>query len=145
MKMCHRFWFLFWVFILSLIATGVYLLYFEPPFLSYRSLPFKIEGPVKPGKPIKMTVTRCNSSDRPQGYEVSRWFKCAGDDKPPVVLLGVKVPPIPPGCAVAISEVNITPEGTKPGWCRVGGFGVVSGTLRTIEVPWVSEWFEVIQ
>ena len=144
MKMCYRFWFLFWVFILSMIATGVYLVYFEPPFLSYKGLPFKVEGQTRAGESVKLRVTRCNSHDKPREYEVTHWLKCAGDDQLLVVLPSGKVPPIQPGCTNNISAFNVIPSGTKPGWCRVGGFGVVKETIRTVEVPWVSEWFEVI-
>ena len=145
MKMCHKFWSLFWLLIALAVATLVYLMYFEPPFLSYQGLPFKVEGPARAGESVKLIVTRCNSSDKPREYEVTHWLKCAGGDQLLVVLPSGKVPPIKPGCEPARSAFNVVPEGTKLGWCRVGGFGVVKGTLRTVGVPWVSEWFEVIQ
>ena len=144
MKMHRTFRTLFWVFIFWLSVTLIYLRYFQPAFLSYPELPLKVEGPVRPGEVVKLIVVRCNNSDRAQSYEVSRWFKCAGGSRLPVVLPAGRVPPIEPGCAPARSELNVAPIDTKPGWCKVGGFGIVKGTLRTIEVPWESEWFEVI-
>ena len=139
------FWSMFWVFIAGTTATVVYLRYFQPSFLSYYGRPFKVEGPARPGESVKMIVTRCNSDNKPREYEVTHWLKCEGDDQLLVVLPSGKVPPIPPGCTTARSAFNVVPSGTKPGWCRVGGFGVVKETMRTIEVPWVSEVFEVIQ
>ena len=144
MKIHHTLRTVFWVFAFWLLAILAYLRFFQPAFLSYSDLPLKVEGPARPGEAVKLIVVRCNSSDRPQSYEVSRWFKCVGNDQLPAVLPAGKVPPIEPGCNPMRSDLNVVPIGTKPGWCQVGGFGIVKGTLRTIEVPWYSEWFEVL-
>ena len=144
MKMCRTFWAMFWLFIAGVTATVVYLLYFEPPFLRYKGLPFTVEGPARIGESVKLIVTRCNDSDKPQDYELSHWLERVGSADSPTVLPTTPVPPIKPGCQTGKSAANVIPAGTPPGWYRVGGAGKAKGVLRTVAVEWYSEPFEVI-
>ena len=145
MRKCHVFWGMFWLLIASSVATAVYLRYFEPPFLSYQGLPFKVEGPARVGESVKLIVTRCNSDTKPRDYELSHWLQNLGTNEPQVVLPAGPVPPIKPGCQTGKSAMNVIPAGTPPGWYRIGGVGKVEGTLRTVAVEWYSEPFEVVQ
>ena len=147
MKTRCTFWSMFWVFVASAVATLVYLLYFEPPFLSYKGLPFQVEGPARPGESVKLIVTRCNSSDKPRDYELSHWLQninTINTKETPTPLPAGKVPVIKPGCWTSRSAMNVVPAGTPPGIYRVGGAGQAEGTLRTVPVEWYSEWFEVL-
>ena len=144
MRLCRVFWTMFWVFVVSLSATLVYLRYFKPPFLSYPGLPFQVEGPARVGESVRLIVTRCNSDDKPRDYELSHWMQSIDTDDPPVVLPSGRVPSIKPGCQTGRSAMNVIPAGTRPGRYRIGGTGLVAGTLRTFEVEWYSETFEVL-
>ena len=144
MRMCRLFGVMFWVFAASLTATLVYLRYFEPPFLSYKGMPFQVEGPARPGESVKLIVTRCNSDSKPRDYELSHWLHNIDTGDEPVPLPAGKVPTIKPGCWTGRSAMNVIPVGTPPGRYRVGGAGMAEGTLRTIPVEWYSETFEVL-
>ena len=133
-----------WAFFVSSSATIIYLRFFEPPFLSYEGLPFKVAGPARPGESVKMTVTRCNSGERTRTYELAHWLRRLDANDPIVVLPPGKVSPIPPGCQTVVSAANVVPAGTVPGAYRVGGAGITKGAMRTVEVEWYSEPFEVI-
>ena len=144
MRMFRVFWTMFWVFVFSLSATLVYLLYFEPPFLSYQGLPFQVEGPARPGESVRLIVTRCNSSDKTRDYELSHWLQNIDTNEPQIPLPAGKVAPIKPGCQRGRSAMNVIPAGTPPGRYRIGGTGDAEGTLRTVPVEWYSETFEVL-
>ena len=94
MRMFRVFWTMFWVFVVSLSATLVYLLYFEPPFLSYQGLPFQVEGPARPGESVKLIVTRCNSSDKTRDYELSHWLQNIDTNEPQIPLPAVSRLPV---------------------------------------------------
>ena len=132
------------LFLLALAAMFAYLRWFEPPFLSYQGLPFKVSGPARPGESVQLVVTRCNSSSSPQDYELSHWLKNIDTGDPPVVLPAGLVPTIKPGCETGRSAMNVIPAGTPPGHYKIGGAGVAKGTLRTVNVDWYSEPFEVV-
>ena len=144
MRLCRVFWSMFWVFVVSLSVTLTYLWFFEPPFLSYQGLPFQVEGPARPGESVRLIVTRCNRSSKPRDYNLSHWLQNIDTDDSPVALPAGPVPPMRPGCKTGRSAMNVIPAGTAPGRYRIGGTGLVAGTLRTFEVEWYSETFEVL-
>ena len=144
MKLCRLFWTMFWVFVISLAATLVYLRYFKPPFLSYPGLPFQVEGPARAGESVRLIVTRCNSDNVPRDYELSHWLQNIDTNDLRVSLPSGRVPSIKPGCHIGRSAMNVIPVGTPPGRYRVGGTGLIEGMLHTFEIEWYSETFEVL-
>ena len=120
--------------------TGIYLMYFEQPFLSYGNLPFPVLTPkVKPGEAVSILVIRCNSDNRTRSYLLSHTL-VGGQLK---IILPANSVSLDPGCRKEVSAVNVIPIGTSPGVYRVEGFAEVQGTIRASSIHWESESFEV--
>lgn len=128
------------------VSLLIYFLYFEEPWLSYGNIPFPIlKTPVHFGEVAPMTVVRCNSSDRPHTYTLSYSIENLDTGHftavPPVIVMAE------PGCHAATSLANVLPESSPevpPGHYRTVGLSEVNGTLKTFEVEWYSQPFEVI-
>ena len=144
MTLCRKFVILLWL--VAALSSGLftYLRFFETAALVYLGLPFKVAGPARQGESVKLTVNRCNTSDKPLSYELSHYLK-NNETGLVTVLPSGRVPPIPTGCTTASSAANVIPPGTPPGkHYIVGGEGEVKGSIRTVYVHWESEEFEVL-
>lgn len=134
-----------WMFVALSSGMFTYLRFFEPAALVYRGLPFKVYGPARPGESVKMTVNRCNSSSKPLSYELSHYL-INNETKKVTLLPPGRISAFAAGCSTVVSAANVIPMGTPPGkHYMVGGAALVSGTMRTSEVEWYSEEFEVLQ
>jgi hypothetical protein len=136
-------WLLDKVLLLAVAAVCFYVVMDEPPFLSYRNLPFAVLTPlVKPGEPVKLNVVRCNSDSKTRVYGLSH--RLLSVDGGTSVILPAGTVSIEPGCSDEISAINVIPPGTAPGLYIVEGYAEVQATLRSVSVRWVSQPFRVI-
>ena len=139
------------VLIVSTAAFAVALLWYgflEPPYLSYKGLPFEPISPeVHAGEALLLRVTRCNDSDRTETYLITR--KLIRIDAPkdaatePILLPGGAVE-IEPGCHEEISGANVVPRNTPLGLYVVRGQAAVPGRWRGTYVQWASAPFRVV-
>lgn len=124
------------------VAALTYLMFFEPPFLSYPGLPFKVAAPARPGESVQLQVTRCNSDKSKRTYQLSHTLVSVDTGRYWVLPAGIVS--IKPGCASGVSAANVVPIGTPPGVYVVEGYAEVQGTIRTFDVHWYSEPFRVM-
>lgn len=132
-----------------ILLTGVVIWYgwFEPPYLSYRGLPFQAVGDAQAGTAVELHVTRCSNATDEQVYLISRRLiridTPPRDDTPPVILATAPVS-IDPGCHDEISAANLIPLSTRPGRYYLRGQAKVDGHWRNVYVPWQSGPFNVL-
>ena len=132
-------WFAFAVFVLTLIWAG----FVDQPYLSYSNLPFPVLTPkVRVGDPVMMTVIRCNSDKVDRVYILGRTLVPV--NKGPAYVMPAGATAISPGCHTSISAINVIPAGVEPGMYYIEGRAEVSGELRSFNLGWRSQPFEVI-
>jgi hypothetical protein len=130
--------------VLSLAMMVAWFGFLEPPFLSYRNLPFPVQDPrVRAGTPVLLQVIRCNGDTKTRTYLISHRLIRVDVMEPPTILPAGPVS-LEPGCTREVSAANTIPTGTAPGLYVVEGFAEVSGTWRTHSIRWYSEPFQVI-
>lgn len=123
--------------------------YREKSWLSYKDEPFRAvsNGPFKPGQVVLFRVTRCNSDSVNHIYKIAHiWERIDGMT---VVQPSADVSATV-GCTTSISPFNVLPNEIAPGipfppgtW-RASGVSLVIGLRKTHEVPWSSDWINVI-
>jgi len=131
--------------LLVAILAGSYLYsaVFEEPYLSYKEMPFAVQGLTYAGGPAVSHVIRCNSSGSTKSYTTTRGFQKMGSNQLPTILPSIDLT-VEPGCEPAISRINIVPDNALPGWYRFVGVASVHGLLVWHEVPWSTNFFEVV-
>ena len=128
----------------SVSLTAIYFWFFEPPYLSYRDLPFKTQSEsVRVGEVMPLRVFRCSSASKTRVYGIAHKLVPLSPGLE-VVVMESRFSSIEPGCAATISMINRIPPETKPGRYYIDGVAEVSGTVATFIVPWESVPFEVI-
>jgi hypothetical protein len=116
----------------------------EQPYLRYQNVPFPvITRTVRAGEPVRLMVARCNDDSVRHGYLVTHMLRNL--DTGGFVLLPDVWVEIAPGCATAISQLNIVPPGTPPGTYEASGRALVDGRFANHQVMWRSEPFEVVK
>lgn len=122
--------------------------FLEPPFLSYRGLPFEpTVQEVHAGEIIPLRVTRCSSLSEDGDYLISRriWRLDPGPNDPlSYVLPSGGLVDISPGCLTEISLANPVPRELPPGTYFIRGRSRVDGLWRTSRVNWESGPFRVL-
>ena len=127
-----------------LIWFGMWLLYLEPPYLSYPTSPFKVQTPtIKAGNPVLLEVERCSSSKGNRSYITGRTLVSLDDHRDQIELASVAVT-ISPGCHTAVNAISVVPVGTQPGRYYLSGVAEIQGTIRTHVLHWESVPFEVV-
>lgn len=121
----------------------VYSAFFETPFLSYKGMPFHIQGPTYAGGPAEGIIQRCSSASSTRTYTTSRGFQRMGAGQAPTILPSIDAT-IEPGCGPATTRMNVVPEGTPHGYYRFFGVAQVRGLFVTHEVRWDTDIFEVV-
>ena len=122
------------------VSMLMYLVFFEPPWLSYTNEPFPVlNSPVKGGDPVQMVVERCSEAKVTRIYAVSRTLVGSHTS----IILPASLAAIDPGCTSVVSAVNVVPIGTPPGTYTLRGYGEIQGIVRTSSIRWVSQPFEV--
>lgn len=129
--------------LISMMLWVGWLLFLEPPWLSYRNLPFEVQAPTaRPGELVPLHVVRCNATDAVQTYAIARSLENL--DTGQYFVLPESLVQIRPGCHDETSLANRVPaNGVPPGRYRIIGMAEIQGTLRTMHVPWWSRPFEV--
>ena len=124
-------------------AIFAYLLWLEPPYLSYPDLPFKTVTSVRAGEVVELVVKRCSTALTTRVYQLSHTLIDAETGETVAILPGT-VASISPGCHTQKSRVNVTPPDTKP-WrlYRIDGYAEVPGTFKLNLVHWYSQNFWV--
>lgn len=125
------------------IAMLTYAMVIEKSYLSYSGQPFVIVGgPFHRGDMVPMVVTRCNSDDVAHSYQLAHSLIEATTSAytvlPPAFIQA------PAGCQQAVSRVNALPNDLPAGRYRLSGGAQTTGIIRTFDVSWVSEEFDVL-
>ena len=129
---------------LLVVAIGSILL-FQPSYLSYPDPVFRVVNKtVRVGEAVSIVISRCNSDSVRHNYIVGHSLICT-DGRSPRILKSDPVM-IMPGCSLnEKSDIHIVPRNTEPGLCRIVGSSTTQVLIRTVEVPWSSEEFEVVK
>lgn len=125
-------------------AVFLYALFLDRPYLSYPELPMRVIGTTfHAGDVVPVEVYRCNSAIEPRTFMSSRALVNVLTQLPvePVVsLIEAK-----PGCAERFINVsNRIPVNTPPGIYHYAGRSEINGLLRTFDVIWATQDFEVL-
>ena len=128
----------------SVISVLLYIIWFEKPYLSYTGGDFVVmKSQLNAGDKLPMIVERCNSDKIPRSYSVSRALR--------EVNTGNIIPMDPfyslamPGCNTAHpSLVHKIPIDTPPGRYVFFGGAEVHGTVRTFDINFKSQQFDVV-
>jgi hypothetical protein len=142
----------FWTgvgFLVSMAAinwTLVYHFFYQEPYLTYRNLPFPpLQETVKAGHIMPVRVVRCNSDSMPRTYTITRSLEPIDSPMPRYYVLESQTIRIKPGCTDETSLANKLPEDVTPGKYRLIGQAEINMGLRTHQVEWTSEPFEVVE
>jgi hypothetical protein len=120
-------------------------LWLEPPFLSYKNLPFPTKQyQVKAGQVIPLHVRRCSSAASVQAYAVTHELRSETRPEAPPYIMPAEFVTIVPGCEEGVSLINRVPDATPPDRYRVHGLAIINGPFRPRTVPWHSQPFEVV-
>ncbi len=114
-----------------------------PAPLVYENLPFPVlNSPIAAGKEVFLDVRRCTYWRSTLTYLVTRELR--NETTGAIYLLASTPTTLAPGCTSLISSVNAVPSAVPPGRYSFHGTGRVSGWLRTFDVLWMTQPFEVI-
>ena len=125
-----------------------YLIWFEPPWLTYTNSPFPLEKTqLKRGEPMVLRVERCSTATVTRLYGLSRRLEC--NETSSGALKTVTIPPstkdMAPGCYGITSRDVLVPQNTPIGWCRLHSVAETQGVVRSHTVETQSKLFEVIE
>jgi hypothetical protein len=127
-------------------ATFVYFMLFEPPPVEYVNLPFPVQDDgvtLRPGDVVPMRIKRCNRTDQILLITAARTFE--NIDRRDFIAMPATVTQVAPGCTENVSIVNRLPKDAPPGTYRVVGMASMPGRLRTHNVVFFSEPFQVVE
>ena len=125
-----------------------YLIWFEPPWLSYTNSPFPLEKiQLKRGEIMALKVERCSTATVTRTYGLSRRLEC--NETSTGALLTIPIPPgtkdMAPGCYGITSRDLRVPQETPIGWCRLHSTAETQGVVRSHSVESESKLFEVTE
>lgn len=128
--------------VLLITASLFYVVFLERPYLSYGGkLITVINKTLMRGDAIPLKIVRCNSDDKMHSYLVYRSIVKMGSN------LHYDIPErqtvILPGCHEDITATSFVPLNAPLGFYQMVGTASVNGILRTFEVEWKTEIFEV--
>jgi hypothetical protein len=124
-------------------STGIFFLFFDKPYLTYKNLPFPaITQVVHAGDVVILDIIRCNADKQTHVYNTTHSLV---EVKKEVytILPDVRVK-LEHGCTQGKSEVNRTPINLPAGRYKVIGTAEVPGLLRMHQVDWFSQEFDVV-
>lgn len=129
--------------LVALVLLPVVVSMLLPPPLAYANLPFPVlNSPVTAGTEVFLDVRRCTFWRSRLTYTVTH--ELHNETNGAHYLLPSTPITLDPGCSSSISTVNVVPTGVPPGIYTFSGTGRVSGWLRTFDIPWVTQPFEVV-
>lgn len=130
--------------LVSTITVGsIWVLYIEPPFISYHNLPFPHSGTITyaPGDTAHTLVVKCNSSPNHIFYSTANAM--INEETQKVVAF----PEIPlvatPGCQTESTADMVVPLDTPEGIYHFYGVTTVSGGYSMHNIPWETQSFMV--
>lgn len=129
---------------IAFIAFLICWAFFKAPSLRYDDLPWAIavdRNEFKPGETVPLYVSRCNLTDKPILYTVTRGLK--NIDTGEMLVFNATHVFIEPGCKRAISRLHALPSDMAPGRYQIVGFGSVADVLSSRNLPFESEPFTV--
>lgn len=142
--------------LIAAFGTVIYMLFFQPSYLSYPNLPFVVVDQklppesqkvhltppkVKRGEPVPLRADRCSDNTDLRLYPTARTL--VGNES--ATVLPAAYAAIAPGCTTSVSMLNLIPTTTPPGLYHIEGVSETHSMLRTIPVRWYSETFEVVE
>jgi hypothetical protein len=135
--------------LVGLAAMVAWYGFLEPPFLSYRDMPFEPLHDVRAGEHLALQVTRCSNSDEEEAYLITRRLirldpPASEPEAAKPRILAPGAVSLMPGCTSEISLANPIPPDTAPGIYFVQGLAKVDGMWRSSKVPWSSRPFNVL-
>jgi hypothetical protein len=113
----------------------------EPDPLVYKNSPFPVDGPVRAGEPIPLTVDRCATGEITD-FSYSRILHRVGDGPNYPLSDGSAV--LIPGCTQSLSRTALVPLETEPGTYELIGVIRVAGNWREHKVIYKSQSFVVV-
>ena len=121
----------------------LYAMFLERPYLSYPSHPMRVIGTTfHAGDMVPVEVQRCNNSFEQKTFMSSRALVNVLTQLP--VEAAVSLIEAKPGCTEKfINAASRIPLGTPPGIYHYTGRSDINGLLRTFDVTWVTQEFEV--
>lgn len=129
-----------------LLFTGIFLyaIVFEQPYLSYPNLPMQTVGRTfQAGDVVPIVMQRCNNSSEAKTFVSSHALMNILTHRPTLPTLNLIE--AKPGCtSVFINTGNRLPIDTPPGVYHYAGRSEVNGILRTFDVIWSTQDFEVV-
>ena len=126
---------------------------FERPWLTFKALPhvaLNADGSsprqgtlaqVKAGEVLPTFVYRCSHADAVRSYTVTRFLECKHHEPLPIE---PNLAYLPMGCTSVIGRRNVIPAGTLPDVCRFVGSAELQGKVKSFQVPFSTDWFEVV-
>jgi hypothetical protein len=132
-----------WAAVAALTATAFYAVVLDQPYLSYPTNPMPTVGDTfKAGDVVPITIVRCNNSGQAKALVGSKALVNVTHPaavEPVLILINAE-----PGCTTPfVSTNNRLPDDLAPGIYRYVGNVPVNGFLRTFEVQWQTQEFEV--
>lgn len=125
------------------VGTLFYIVVLEGPYLSYRNVPFPTSvTSIHAGESIPMTVSRCNSDKEAHSYSLSHTLYDV--DTHVYTLMPSAFVLAPPGCSSALSYLHKVPKEAVPGRKKIIGGAEIHGTVRTFNIEWESQIFQVL-
>ena len=131
--------------VLALVAVPGWLPLIVPDPLTYPELPYPVPNKaIRAGEPLVLRIARCNHDGRELAITSTRKLV-----HPDGVHAGTWVPlpdgsaRVPPGCQTETVSLGVIDSRVLPGGYRIEGVATAYGRLRTVNVYWYSEEFEV--
>lgn len=118
--------------------------FITPPALQYTNVPFPVVEPDKvyvPGDQVDMYVERCNHTDVPVIYIITR--SIVNTETKIEQLLPSTSLVFDPGCAKTVSHIHTIPLGTEPGEYTLKGTAIVPRLIGNDAVSFSSQPFKV--
>lgn len=120
-----------------------------PPPVRFTNLPFPASGPVRVGDVVPIEVERCSTESEPVVAVRTRALQEIDTDGNPTndhrYILPADSALIPPGCSRFLALSASIPAGVVPGVYRLEGVSTVRGRWKTVDLPWQTEPFEIVE
>lgn len=136
--------FMIFLCVILFMTAGFYVLFLDKSYLSYPKVPFPVQvSTLRPGDSIPMEITRCNADKIDHSYSVARALREVNTNR--IIPLDPIYSMIPTGCHTAMpSRVHKVPLETEPGRYEFYGGAITHGVIRTFDVIFRSEQFDVL-
>ena len=126
------------------IVSGFYVLFIEKSYLSYPNAPFPVRATaLRPGDVIPMEIARCNKDRVDHSYSVARALREVRTGK--IIPMESFYSMAPAGCDLpSVWRIHKVPADAEPGRYEFFGGAVTHGIVRTFDVNFKSQQFDVL-